>query len=499
MIQFPYADLFCGAGGTSTGADEAITGLGFNPRLTAVNHWPIAVSTHESNHPTARHFCASLDSLNPRDLFLRGELKLLWASPECTHHSNARGGAPINDQSRATAWCVTRWAEALLPNSILVENVPEFRTWGPIGVDGRPLKSRRGEIFESWLNSLRSLGYTVDHKILCAADYGDPTTRKRLFIQAVRGRRQIIWPTPTHGDGRPLPWVAARSIVDWSLVGQSVFNRKRPLSPKTMNRIMIGLKKYGLKPMIMSAGGPDCPARSVDEPVGTILTRGHRALAEPFIVAWDNTNSGGDSSRSIDQPLSTLVTKARHGVAEPFLVKMRGECNGADVDQPAPTITAGGNHLGLAQPYLTQVEPHVLPQQSGGALRPVSEPLPTVSTRGAIALVEPYLIKFYGTGTAADLAEPLDTVTVKGRFGLAQPTIEIKGERYLLDIRFRMLQPHELSLAQGFPRGYKFTGNKTEQVKQIGNAVPRRLARALVAATVSQNADVSWLIAGEAA
>jgi DNA (cytosine-5)-methyltransferase 1 len=158
------ADLFCGAGGTSTGAVEAARSLGFRVHLTAINHWDVAVATHSANHPEARHLCASLDSLNPRSLFGEGELDLLWASPECMSHSVARGGRPVNDQSRATAWCVLRWADALRPPVVLVENVPEFADWAPIGSNGRPLRSRRGEVFRSWCDSLRSLGYKVDHR-----------------------------------------------------------------------------------------------------------------------------------------------------------------------------------------------------------------------------------------------------------------------------------------------------------------------------------------------
>jgi DNA (cytosine-5)-methyltransferase 1 len=193
------ADLFCGAGGTSTGLVDACREMGYEVDLTAVNHWQRAVDTHSANHPTARHFCASLDSLNPRDLFGEGELNILWASPECTHHSIARGGKPVSDQSRATAWCVIRWAEALRPDVILVENVKEFESWGPIGTNGRPMGSRKGEIFRAWVSALESIGYKVGWRVLCAADFGDPTTRRRLFVQAVRGRRKIVWPEPTHG------------------------------------------------------------------------------------------------------------------------------------------------------------------------------------------------------------------------------------------------------------------------------------------------------------
>lgn len=229
------ADLFCGAGGTSTGLMEACDELGIATELTAINHWDVAVATHTANHPCARHLCASLDNLNPRDLFGDGELDLLWASPECTHHSIARGGKPISDQSRATAWCVVRWAEALRPQVILVENVREFAGWGPIGSNGRPLKKRAGDVFRAWCGALESLGYRVEWRVLCAADYGDPTTRRRLFVYAVRGRRKVVWPEPTHcpdGEtdllGRRLPWVTAREIIDWSLPGKSIYARKRP-------------------------------------------------------------------------------------------------------------------------------------------------------------------------------------------------------------------------------------------------------------------------------
>lgn len=455
-MKYQIADLFCGAGGTSTGAMEAVSAMGRKPLVTAINHWTRAIETHTANHPDARHLCTGLDSVNPRDLYEEGRLDLLWASPECTHHSIARGGRPVSDQSRATAWCVVRWAEALRPPVILVENVPEFQTWGPIGSKGQPLASRKGETFRAWLGALQSLGYKTDHRLLCAADYGDPTTRRRLFVQAVRGRRRIVWPEATHSrEGDLLAtkrWVAAREIIDWQLQGESIYERKRPLSEKTMARIMAGLTKFGLG---------------------------------PFITAWDNQSAGaGGGLSDIGEPISTVVTKARHGVAQPFLVKLRGTSKTADIDRPAPTITAGGGHLGL-------VEAGLLPQHSGGALRPVDQPTPTITCAGAVALIEPFLVSYYGNGGPRSVDRPVDTVTTKDRLGLVRPVVEIEGARYQLDIRFRMLQPHELAAAQGFPKGYTFAGTKSDQVKQIGNSVPRRLARALVAAVVGQNPDVT--------
>lgn len=404
MISFPVADLFCGAGGTSTGAVEAIEALGYKPVLTVANHWPRAIATHEANHPDARHFCACLDSLNPRELFKPRELKLLWASPECTMHSTGRNKAlPMRDQSRTTAHCVTRWMEALLPEVVLVENVPPFKNWGPLSALGLPLKKRRGETFNAWIGMMKALGYRVDYQVLCAENYGDPTSRERLFVQAVRGRREIVWPNPTHGPGL-LPVATARQIIDFSIPIQRIRDRKRPLSPKTMSRIDKGLKKFG----------------------GAV------------IVAMEH---GG-----------RLVS----------------------IDQPLPTVTcAKGGAFGLA---------YILPQGGGGQLRSVDLPAPTVTTDGALALV----IEYYGNGRAHSIDKPLPTVTCRDRFALIQ--------RYRGDVYFRMLKPNELAGAQGFRRDYIFTGTVQEQTKQIGNAVPRRLARAIVAAAVSQNPDVSYLV-----
>lgn len=449
------ADLFCGAGGTSTGAVQAAKALGYSPRLTAVNHWPRAVATHSANHPDARHVCAAVDSINPRHLYPDGKLDLLWASPECTHHSRARGGKPMSDQSRASGHCVTRWAEALQPDVILVENVKEFAEWGPLGADGKPLKRQKGATFRAWLGMLESLGYRVDHRILCAADFGDPTSRERLFVQGVRGRRRIVWPTPTHRKGTEpelfggsRPWRAAREIVDWSLPSQSIFDRKRPLSPNTLRRIEEGLRKFGIAPSLvcMEHGGR---VVSADRPMPTITTAkgGAIGVAEPFLVQVAHSGPPGDRVSSLDAPLRTVCGN-------------RGET--------------------------ALVEPFLLSQQSGGAPRAVSEPVPTIATGGAVALCEPFFVEYYGTGGARPVTEPLGTVTTKPRFGLAMPEVVHQGQRYLLDVRFRMLQPHELAAAQGFPAGYRFAGNKTEIVRQIGNAVPCGLARALVTAVLSQ-------------
>jgi DNA (cytosine-5)-methyltransferase 1 len=250
------ADLFCGAGGTSTGLALAAQELGVDIDLLAINHWDVAIATHSANHPCARHLCERLDNVDPRKTVPGGRLHLLAASPECTHHSNARGGKPMSDQSRASAWHILwhilRWAEALYIDDILVENVREFESWGPLGVNGRPLERRRGETFLAFLNALESLGYKVEWRLLNAADYGDATTRERLFIQARRGNRRPTWPEGTHSrDGEITPfgekqkWRAAREIIDWSIPSESIFHRRKPLAESTLRRIEAGLRKFG--------------------------------------------------------------------------------------------------------------------------------------------------------------------------------------------------------------------------------------------------------------
>lgn len=511
---FNLADLFCGAGGTSNGAIQGIREFGYVPRVRAVNHWEVACATYELNHPDQpKPLHTSVDNVNPRELYGEGELDMLWASPECTHHSVARGGRPINDQSRATAWCVVRWAEALRPPVILIENVPEFLSWGGIGTNGRPLATKKGATFMAWVGALESLGYRVGWKILCAADYGDPTTRRRLFVQAVRGHRRIVWPEPSHA---PLArtdlmsarkgWVAAREIIDWGLESPSIYTRKKPLSDKTLARIYEGLQKFGLKPFVTACDhtggsrpklvqpfivpqfgerpGQRPRAHSVGNPLPAVTSHGAGALIRPFIVELRGTSERQikQTSQSVESPIGTVTAGGiHHGLVQSFLVNTahKGKRQARSVEQPLPAVCGNRGDMAVCEPAL-------LPQQSDGRLRPVSEPAPTIATAGAVALVEPYLVKYHGTGGARSVGKPFDTVTTKDRFGLARPVVVIEGNEYLLDIGFRMLQPHELAAAQGFPKDYKFTGTKTDQVKQIGNAVPCGLSRALVYAVLSQ-------------
>ncbi len=450
--EFFAVDLFCGAGGTSTGLVKAIQGKGLTLKLLAINHWGIAIDTHTRNYPWADHLCEDLDNVNPRKVVPGGKLDLLVASPECTYHSRAKGGRPINDQSRASAFHVLRWAEALYIENILIENVPEFMNWGPLDKDGLPIQKMKGKTFLAFIESLRSLGYDVDYRVINTADYGDPTTRKRLFIMAKRDG-MVVWPDPTHAAkdhldlfGVRKPWVAARNIIDWALKGESVFGRKKPLSDNTMRRIAKGLNKYSGIPFVLemahSKAGDGAQVFSVDAPLPTQTSYDTRALVEPFLVQYHgSSHPGGERTSSLNEPMPAVATNNQFALCEPFIVA----CNhGPDANR---------SHS-------------------------IDEPMPAVTTVDAWGLIQPYLIKYNSTGGPMSVDDPLDTVTGKDRFGLVVPMTD--GSQVIIDIRFRMLQPHELSAAMSFPNEYKFSGTREERVKQIGNAVPTRTAEALI-------------------
>ena len=444
------ADLFCGAGGTSSGLALAAHKRGIALDLVAVNHWSIAVATHAKNHPWARHICADLASVeaDPSRLIPGGRLDILVASPECTHHSIARGGKPCSDQSRASAWHVLHWAERLCVEEILVENVKEFESWGPLTMRGRPSKRGKGATFRAWIAALSAMGFTVEWRVLNAADYGDATTRQRLFVRASR-RGKITWPEKTHAGH----WRAAREIIDWKLKGTSINGRKRPLAPRTLQRIEAGLRKFGGEAFLVvlaHTGADNSRVRDLGQPMPAIPAghRGEHALCEPFVVQFqagkDVRNTG--RVRAVDEPLPTQPTENRFGLCEPFVIPME--------------------HRGC------------------NALRSVSEPLPTVTTAkgGAFGMCQPFLTKYYGTAGAVPVSKPLDTITSQDRFGLVQPT------HNGMDILFRMLQPHELASAMGF-EGYDFTGTKTDQVRQIGNAVCVHVAEALCGSILDKGAS----------
>ena len=486
------ADLFCGAGGTSTGVLQAAQELGQRVHLVAVNHWDLAISTHSENHPKVDHFNSDLQNLDPLLAVPSGKLRLLVASPECTHFSRARGGKPMSKQSRSSIKWILKWMNVLDVEDVLIENVPDFLTWGPLDQRTKlPIKERKGEYFHRFIRKLRRIGYTVDWRVLNAADYGDPTTRKRLFIIA-RKHSLIHWPEPTHhkygGDmfGSLPHWRSAREIIDWTIKSESIFKRKKPLAENTLRRIQAGLLKYCGKAFVIGQQS-GAVARDVDQPIPTVAGAGAISLIEPFLVTtnWGDTNRS--TARSVNEPVPTIMGHKTIGLAEPFLVEYHNGKNSErrtkSVDDPLPTLDTS-NRFGL-------VEPFILSQFSQGIPHSVDDPLSTItSTSRGIALVEPFFVEYYGNGHTASIDEPMKTLTGRDRFGLVEPqTFEHEGKRYVLDIRFRMLQPHELARAMSFPDDYRFHGNREQIVKQIGNAVPVSLARELVKSLLKTTAE----------
>lgn len=533
-------DNFAGGGGASTGIEMA---LGRSPEI-AINHDPGAISMHTVNHPTTEHYCESVWDIVPRDVVAGRPVGLVWLSPDCKHFSKAKGSTPVSKKIRGLAWVTLRWAATVRPRVIMLENVEEFQTWGPLLIDAegnaRPDPAKKGRTFNSFINALRRQGYKVEWRELRACDYGTPTIRKRLFLIARRDGAPIVWPKPTHGDpasaavkaGKLLPWPTAADVIDWSIPCPSIFERKRPLAENTLRRIAKGLERFVInaaEPFIVKCNHTstrtvyDCfrgqginePLQTVtatpgfavvqptlapfitefanasnqrnmpaDEPLRTICAQvkgGHFALVAP-VIARQFGNSVG---QSVEDPLGTVMAKAdKSQLVTAFLAKHYTGVVGAELTQPLPTVTTV-DHNALVTSHLVKLRGTC---QHG---QPVTEPMPTVTAGGLhIGEVRAFLLKYYGTDSTIPCSEPLHTVTTRDRFGL----VTVRGEDYqIVDIGMRMLEPHELFAAQGFPADYvidhdatgkKFT--KTAQVARCGNAVCPPLAAALVRANLPE-------------
>ncbi len=449
-------DMFCGSGGESQGIRWSAEKAGVNIQMFAINHWKQAIETHRANFPAAEHICRDIQDIDPSSIVPGRKIALLWASPACTHFSIARGGKPCDDQSRVTPFTVLDWLDKLTVDRVIIENVPEFCSWGPLDEKThRPIPEVKGETFVAFIGMIRSLGYSVEWNVLNAADYGAPTTRRRLFIQAVRNGsgKSILWPEATHIQTGPnhtpikglLSWVSARQIIDWTLPTQIIDERTRPLAENTMKRICRGIEKYWgpyARPFLVRYNGGDGRVHSVDEPLPVLDTSNRYGLVQPLVMCIGQTSSNG-RTRSIDEPLATVVTKEEACLIEPLFI----------------------------------------PQHSCGTVRPTTGPLSTITTDGAIGLVEPLIMEYYGNGECRPASEPLSTVTTRDRFALITPEN--------VRIGFRMLKPHELAAAQSFPRDYIFKGNREDVVKQIGNSVCPKIAEALTAGYMGEIAGVA--------
>lgn len=438
---YECGDMFCGAGGYTTGSVMALDDLRVPYEYWAVNHWDKAVQTMKLNHPAVHTFEQDLTVVIPSEIIPGRHLDHLHASPSCTHHSRACGGRPRSKQLRAQPNIVLDWLDDIDVSRLSIENVPEFMDWGPLDDEGKPIKSQKGTLFDVWVKSLEARNFEVEWRVVNCADFGDATTRKRFFLKAVRkGRGKIVWPEPEFSkDGVLLPrWRGVGECLDFSDTGRSIFNRTRPLAAATMERIAVGAQKYwgvDIRPFIVRMNR-NCYAESIDDPCSAITTSGaHHMLCTPIVV--DHCNNGGVQDGSL--PIGTQLTHDRYSLVTPLVMSNNTNNVPKAVDEPCPALTTGNRNF-LCTPL-------VLGQHGGAACRPVSEPCPTVACGGFIREVYPAL---------AD-----------GR---------------IVDIRIRMLRPDELARVHSFPDDYVITGNRTEKVKQIGNSVPCRTARAMMLA-----------------
>ena len=518
-------DSFAGGGGASLGIELA---LGRGPDV-AINHDPEAIALHQANHPHTKHYCESVWNVDPKIATGGRPVGLMWLSPDCKHHSKAKGGKPLNKKVRGLAWLAVRWAKAVRPRVIVLENVEEFQQWGPLHpsdhpdakLRDRPVVDKKGLTFRRFVGRLRALGYEVEYRELRACDYGAPTIRKRLFLIARCDGQAIVWPEPTHGPGRPQPWRTAAEIIDWSLPCPSIFlsreegkaiGAKRPLADATMRRIAAGVKRYVLdakRPFIVSLthhGGDRLT--DIDGPVPTITAahRGELALTVP-VIAGVGGRAGQSPPRSADQPFQTITTKADSVLVVPTLIqtgygedKKRNGGRGQDprvpgLEKPLGTVVAGGGKHALVAAFMAQhntdVVGHAMTEPVSTIVgkgctqalvassivklkgtakdgQPLTTPLHTVQAGGThYAEVRAFLVAYYsGGGQSARLDAPAPTVVSRERLGL----VTVHGAEYaIVDIGMRMLAPRELYRAQGFPDSYRidvtFTSYYTKRGK----------------------------------
>lgn len=496
-------DNFCGGGGASLGIEW---GMGRSVNI-AINHSPPAINMHIANHPTTQHFCEDVWKIDPRIVTRGRPVGLAWFSPDCKHHSKARGGKPKDKNIRGLAWVATRWAATVRPRVIILENVEEFRHWGPLDpITKMAIPEKKGKTFDHFVRRLQECGYQVEHRELIASDYGAPTSRKRFFLIARCDGRPIVWPEPTHGPGREHPYRTAAECIDWSIPCPSIFERKRPLAENTLKRIAKGIQKFVIddpEPFIVDpVAGPFFAPRygerpgqeprtgDIHDPSHTITPDGnaHR-LVTPIIGRIGHTGWGSDQNRAVDDPLSTIVSKQEHTLVAAFIAKHFGGVTGIRADAQFPTITGRGTQQQV-------VTSHLMTMRNNVTGRKPDEPLLTITGAGTHhAEVRAFLMKYYGaeSGQYQRVDEPIHTIPSKARYGL----VTIHGQEYMIvDIGMRMLTPRELFRCQGFPEDYiidpEFEGkplNKTLQTMCVGNSVPPQLSEAIVKANFVRTAN----------
>lgn len=434
MQQSIIIDCFAGGGGASVGIEMA---LGRQVDI-AINHDPEAILMHKTNHPGTLHLTEDIFKVDLKKHVGDRHVSLMWASPDCTSHSKAKGGKPRESGLRILPWAVYKHTKTILPDVIIMENVEEIQQWGPLDDSGRPIPDRKGEDYKKFISSMVTLGYKFDSRELIAADYGAPTTRKRWYAIFRRDGKDIVWPKPMYsknGINGMKQWKQCGDYIDWSDLGKSIFDRKKPLAEATLKRIANGYVKY-----VVNNPHP-------------YTVKNKAAFA--FLIQYHGEQKAGDSrGQFLTEPIKTIDTSNRYGLVTAFVTKFYKSGIGQGCDEPLHTITTSPGHFGL---------------------------------------ISAFLIKYYGTGCGQELTSPLGTITTRDRFGLVNIVTDINGEKYILkDIFLRMLKPEELKLMQGFPydyiieRDYKF--NKypiKEQVARIGNSVVPIMAKELVIANCS--------------
>lgn len=353
-------DCFAGGGGASTGIEMAL-----NRHVDiAINHDPEAIRMHKANHPNTLHLTEDIFEVDLEKYVNGRHVALMWASPDCTSHSKAKGGQPRNKGLRILPWAVYKHAEKILPDVIIMENVEEIQQWGPLDEAGHPIKERAGEDYQKFIKAMKSLGYVIESQELVAADYGAPTTRKRWYAIMRRDGNPIVWPQPTYnrfGENGKHPWLKCGDYIDWSDLGKSIFDRKKPLAEATMRRIANGYRKYVVE--------NDHPYIVKDKD------------AVGFLIQYHGETKVGDSrGQMLTEPIKTIDTSNRYGLVTAFVTKFYKTGIGQDCETPLHTITTSPGHFGL---------------------------------------VSAFLIKYYGTGCGQTLNEPLATITTKDRFWIS--------------------------------------------------------------------------------
>lgn len=423
-------DCFAGGGGASVGIEMALG----RPLDIAINHDPQAIRMHKVNHPDTLHLTEDIFKVDLQRYVKGRHVALMWASPDCTSHSKAKGGQPRKSGLRILPWAVYKHAKTILPDVIIMENVEEIQQWGPLDENGHPIKERQGEDYKKFISAMKGLGYIFDSRELVAADYGAPTTRKRWYAIFRRDGKDIVWPEQTHFKDSEPKWKQCGEYIDWSDLGKSIFDRPKPLADATQKRIANGIRKYILE----------------REPY---IVQDKRAAA--FIIQYHGEQKAGDArGQLLSEPIKTIDTSNRYGLVTAFITKFYKSGIGQGCDEPLHTITTSPGHFGL---------------------------------------VSAFLIKYYGTGGGQELKMPLATITTKDRFGLVNVILDIDGEAYIIkDIFLRMLKPEELKRMQGFPDDYIIDRDINwkpypikEQVARIGNSVVPVMAETLVRANCS--------------